>query len=172
MSVAQQECPVHEVAHGGELVRGDDRGDAVLRRLMYGAMPWDGSSRRRHIIDQYDVVSARRGMRSVRRAGVCEETRALPVLDRARVDAAEPCEALEERGRPGTTSAEYGDALSFVHLEGGGAEHPDARRTSGDAGGVALPQGMGAKGEWHDGRMCRTAGRPASTRCVPNESSA
>jgi hypothetical protein len=170
MTVAQEERAIHEMAHAGQLVRGDDRGDAVLRRLMYGPMQRDGSSRWRGIIDQHDVVSARRGVRSVRRAVGRHETRELAVLDRARVDTAEASETLEQRGRAGTTSAENGDAFSLVHLETGGAKHPDARRASGDAGGVTLPQRMGAKGERHDGRMRRTAGGPTSTRCVPNES--
>jgi hypothetical protein len=149
MTVPQEEHAIHEMAHARQLVRGDDRGDVVLRRFMYGAMQRDGRARWRGIIDQHDVVGARRGVRSVRRAGR-QETRELAVLDRARVDTAEASKTLEQRGRAGTASAEYGDAFSLVHLEAGGAKHPDARRASGDAGGVALPQGMGAKDERHD----------------------
>jgi hypothetical protein len=150
MTVAQQERAIHEVPHAGQLVRGDDRRDAALPRFVYGAMQRDGRSRRRGIIDQHDVVSARRGVRGVRRAGGRQETRELAVLDRARVDTAEASETLEQSGRAGTTSTEYGEAFSLVHLEAGGAKYPDARRASGDAGSVALPQGMGAKGERHE----------------------
>jgi hypothetical protein len=172
MTVAQQKRAIHEVAHAGQLVRGDDRGDTVLRRFMYGAMQRDGCSRWRDIIDQHDVVRARRGVWSVGRAGNRQETRELAVLDRPRVDTAKAGETVEQRGRARATSTEYGDAFSLVHLEAGGAKHPDARGASGNAGGVALPQGMGAEGERHDGRMRRTDGGPTSTRCVRNESSA
>jgi hypothetical protein len=127
MTVAQKERAIHEVAHAGQLVRGDDRGDTVLRRFMYGTMQRDGCSRRRGIIDQHDVVNASRGMRSVRRAGGRQETRELAVLDRTRVDAAETSETLEQRGRARARSTEYGDAFSLVHLEAGSAKHPDAR---------------------------------------------
>jgi len=150
MSVAQQERAVHEVADAGELVRGDDRRDAVLGRFMHRAAKREDCVRWRRIIDQHDVVGTSRRVRHARRAGSGEETRALPVLDRTGVDAAQPREAVEQRRRAGATRAEDGDALTLVHLEAGSAQHPDPRRASGDAGGVALPQGMGAKGEWHD----------------------
>jgi len=79
-----------------------------------------------------------------------EEMRPLPVLDRAGIDATEAGEALEQRGGTCTPSAKDGDALTLVHLETRSAQHPDSRRASCDAGGVALPQGMGAEGERHD----------------------
>jgi hypothetical protein len=66
------------------------------------------------------------------------------VLDRTGVDATKAGQTLEQRGGARTTSAEDGNALSFAYLETGGAQHPDSRRASGDAGSVALPQGMGA----------------------------
>lgn len=66
MTVAQQERAIYQVAHAGQLVRGDDRGDTVLRRFMYGAMQRDGCSRWRDIIDQHDVVRVRHGLLSVR----------------------------------------------------------------------------------------------------------
>jgi hypothetical protein len=150
MSVAQQERAVHEVADAGELVRGDDRRDAVLGRFMHRARQREDRFRWRGIIDEHDVVGTRRRVRYVRRAGRGEETRALAMLDRARVDATQPRETLQQRRRSGARRAEDGDALTFVHLEAGGAQHPDPRRASGDAGGVARPQGVGAKDEWHD----------------------
>ena len=72
------------------------------------------------------------------------------MLDRARVHAPETGEAVEQCRRARTASAEYGDALSLVYLETRAAQYPDTSRASRDAGGVALPQGMGAKGERHD----------------------
>jgi len=65
--------------------------------------------------------------------------RGLPVLDRARIDATKTGEALEESGGASSASTEDGDALTLVHLETGGTQHPDSRRASLDAGGVALP---------------------------------
>jgi len=65
--------------------------------------------------------------------------RAPAMLDRARVDAAKASEAVEERRDTGPALPQYGDALTLLHFEAGGAEHPDARRASDDAGGVALP---------------------------------
>jgi len=61
------------------------------------------------------------------------------MLDRARVDATKTGEALEECGGAGSASTEDGDALTLVHFETGGTQHPDSRRASLDAGGVALP---------------------------------
>ena len=172
MTVAQQERPVHEVADAGKLVRRDDGRDAVLRRLAHGASDGGGSARMRGVVDEHDLARARRRVPNVRRAGHSQQTRVPEVLDRARIDAPEAGKALEQSGGAGTPSAEDGDALSLVHLEIGGAQHPDSRRASCDAGGVALPQAMGAKGERHDRTMCRALARPTPSRGTPNELSA
>ena len=147
MTVAQQKDAVDEVANAGQLVRGDDRRDAALRRLR-------ARHERREWLPPVCVVSSTSTM-SPDRGAACgafdasgdrQETRELAVLDRARVDAAKASETVEQRGGARTASAEYGDALSLVHLEAGGAKHPDARRASGDAGGVALPRWNGREG--------------------------
>jgi hypothetical protein len=65
MSVAQQEGAIDEVAHAGELVRGDDGRDASLRRLVHGASDEDGSVRRRGIVDEHEVTRRGRGVRQV-----------------------------------------------------------------------------------------------------------
>jgi hypothetical protein len=98
--------------------------------------------------------------------------RRLPVLDRARVDATKTGETLEERRGAASTSTEDDDTLTLVDLETGGAQHPDPRRASLDTGGVALPEGMGAKGERHDQMMCRALAGPTLRRGAQNEISA
>ena len=94
------------------------------------------------------------------------------MLDASRVGAPQAGETVEQRGGAGTPRAEYRDALALLHLEARTLEHPDACGTSGDAGGVALPEGMGAKGERHDRTMCRALSEPTSRRGAPNELSA
>ena len=91
------------------------------------------------------------------------------VLDGTRVQAPEAGEAVEQRGRPRTTSAENGEALSLVHVERRAAQHPDARRASRDADSVALPQGLGAKGERHDPMMCPPRAGGTSMHRAPDE---
>lgn len=168
MTVAQQESAVHEVANAGKLVGGNDGRVALLRGLVHGASDGSDAAPMRSVVDEHDLTRAWRCVPSVRR----QQVRGLPVLDRARVHATKTGEALEERRSAGSASPEDGDALTLVHLETGGAKHPDSRRASLDAGGVALPEGMGAKGERHDRTMRRTLGGPTSQSGALNELSA
>ena len=144
VSVAQQESAIHEAADAGELVRCDDGGDAAVRRLTHGARERGLHSRMHGFVDEHDVTRTRGRVSSDRRAGARQQTRALEVLDRARIDAPEAGEAMEQCRSARTAGAENRDALAFVHVETGGAQHPDPGRAAGDAGCVALPEGVGA----------------------------
>ena len=87
---------------------------------------------------------------AMRRGFACgDECRRERVFHTAGIGATKPGEAVEQRRGAGTARTEYGDTLTLLHFEAGASEHPDARRASRDAGGVALPEGTGAKDDWH-----------------------
>jgi len=139
-TVAQQEHTVDEVTDVGELVRGDDRRAAALRRFAYDT--WDDgcSILMRRVVDEHDAVGAGERRLDARGVRTSDQERRTAVLDRSRIRASETGEAVEQRGGACAARAENGDTFSLVHLEGRPAQHPDARRTSRDAGGVALPE--------------------------------
>ena len=60
MPVAEQESTIDEVAHAGELVRSDDRRDAMFRRFTHDARDDGRAAVSRHVVDEHDVVRARR----------------------------------------------------------------------------------------------------------------
>ena len=122
-----------------------------------GSRTTRGSRRRRPrgVVSSTSTMSPvpRRSLLHARRVRDSQQERAADGARWCRRPASEPGETVEQRGRARSASAENGDALSVVHLEAGAAQHPDACRASRDTGGVALPQGVGAKGERHDPTM-------------------
>ena len=99
------------------------------------------------------------------RCGSGEQRGGAGVLDASGVWPTQAGKAVEQRGGAGATRAKNGDALSLLHLEAGASQHPDARRATGDAGGIALPQGAGAHHDWH-AHTVREAGVEPATATV------
>ena len=114
-------------------------------------------------VDEDDVGRARR---RVNTPLGCQQERRVVVLDRACVQRRKPARQWSRWSCP-HHEAENGSTLP--RLPRSRRATPDSCRASHDAGGVALPQGMGAKDEGHDSTMWRVRVGATSSRCMSNE---
>lgn len=144
-AVVQEEDAVGDVADAGELVgRDDERLGAVGfsndQRLVRVAAGDQG------IVDEKESIGVGQSVVQLSRF---DEARVQGELDRSGVGAAEAGEAMQQRRGSGAARTEHHDAFASLDIEAGAAQDPRAGRASGDAGGVALPEGAGAKDVRH-----------------------
>ena len=150
-------------------MRGDDRRDALLRRLAHaraiGVAPPGGVG----VVDEHDVARTRRRVLNARRAAI------LPVD--AGAGGARSCPRRRAGGRRDSGAAwscprherrEWRRTLPRAPRDWRRAA-PRFAPSIRDAGGVALPQGMGAKGERHEQRCVVRAPDRHRSRGTPNE---
>jgi hypothetical protein len=151
-SIAKEQHAIGYVTNARQLMSRDDNcassvaGDAVQseHRLIVGDPPF--------VIDQQECRSVF-GLYSVR-----NELRGGGALDGPSIGAAKAGQTMEERGCARAAGAEHRDAFSLFDIEARTAQHPDPRRASRDAGGVALPEGACTERERHGRKVARCHG--------------
>lgn len=144
-AVVQEEDAVGDVTDAGERVSRDDEGpgSVALADGEWGSRPVAGEQ---GVVDEKESIGVSESVVQVSRF---DEERVQGELDRAGVGAAEAGEAVQQRGGAGAACTEHGDAFASLDVEAGAAQDPCAGRASGDAGGVAFPEGSGAKNVRH-----------------------